>query len=800
MLIFCQGSPDNSAESLHLKDNSSDVPPGSQDREMQLSDETSHFSTRTEVSGFGQNSFVSVSSSRSSDKTGSDILNTNTENDSLSSQAAFYAEECTQVPSCSDDGISSNASSCATVSSPDLLAGSVQTTQALFSTSNSQHSHSSSVNPHSTAATNEVSSDSGFNPTSSEEDIVRSSKSSNINDGSEKGDAEVARVYASNSEDNEERSVDWCDRAMQSEARASTVGAAVSFTDSSTCADVIGQTGSNVGNAPWWQQSSFADNQMSVSRVAAGAYNGPTPDWEHLGARPKQSQLQRPPAEQVPQEFIVPVADGLTGDFLARHSEDRALHQSLYQDGSDMSLFNYTPAQGASFVDGMATASETRKAKPYFGECKAASVHDPYGSLGNPLLNVTSGGFERSNTEGGFSYNQHFNGSTGHVTGALPIGNRFPVHFNHLSQNTLNATNSYSLQSGFVHNPSRFAGVDHFGREPYVPLDGRLGLYSSVHGSQPFQSGMTGSSFAGSSWLGAVGSQPGHFTYGTQIYTGFSDNTSTIPPEQDKSQTSQNTGITVGDQLTSATNSDYVLSASAENNARIDIGNSGLPAPSSVSRSNGSGVDSSTTGWPALNCASSNTLTVGSEVAAQGAADGNTDSLLEGCHGDANNSTGGSMLNRDFGTDSVESTDNSLLALEQRVAEACALVERVIREREEREQFGREIERKEQMIREQRARERREREEREMQEAARWPQQQDAITPRSQWLCEHYQRYCRVRFPCCTQFYPCHRCHNNSRACDNEEAKACHATHLKCSHCHHEQEVMILHCYTLLNT
>ena len=776
------------------------MPPGSQDREMQLSDETLHFSTRTEVSGFDQNSFVSVSSSRSSDNTGSDILNTNAENDSLSSQGACYAEECTQFPSCSDDGISSNASSCATVSSPDLLAGSVQTTQALFSTSNSQHSHGSSVTPHSAAATNEVSSDSGFNPTSSEENIVRSSKSSNRNDGCEKGDAEVARVYASNSGDNEERSVDWCDGAMQSEARAATVGAAASFTDSSACADVTGQTGSNVGNAPWGQQSSFADNQMSLRRVAAGAYNGPTPDWERLGARPKQSQLQCPPAEQVPQEFIIPVADGLTGDFLARHSQDRALHQSLYQDGSDMSMFNDTPAQGASFVDGMVDASETHKAKPYFGECEVASVHDPYGSLGNLLLNVTSGGFERSNTEGGFSYNQHFNGSTGHVAGALPIGSRFPVHGKHLLQNTLNATNSYSLQSGFVHNPSRFAGVEHFGREPYVPLDGHLGLYSSVHGSQPFHSGMTGSSFAGSAWMGAIGTQPGHFTYGTQRYTGFSDNTSTVPPKQDKSQTPQNTNITVGNQFRSATNSDYVLSASAENNARIDIGNSGLPAPSSSSRSNGSGVDTSTTSWPALICASSNTLTVGSEVAAQGAADGNTDSLLEGCHGDANNNTGGSMLNRDFGTDSVESTDNSLLALEQRVAEACALVERVIREREEREQFGREIERKEQMIREQRARERREREEREMQEAARWPQQQDAITPRSQWLCEHYQRYCRVRFPCCTQFYPCHRCHNNSRACDNEEAKACHATHLKCSHCHHEQEVMILCCYTLLNT
>ena len=152
-----------------------------------------------------------------------------------------------------------------------------------------------------------------------------------------------------------------------------------------------------------------------------------------------------------------------------------------------------------------------------------------------------------------------------------------------------------------------------------------------------------------------------------------------------------------------------------------------------------------------------------------------------------------SMLDRDFGTDSGESTGNSLLALEQRVEEACALVERVLREREQREQFGREIERKEREIREQRARKKREREAREQEEASGWPQQQEAITGRSQWFCEHYQRHCRVRFPCCTHFYPCHRCHNNSKACDNEEAKASHATHLKCSFCQHEQEVSVFY-------
>ena len=92
-------------------------------------------------------------------------------------------------------------------------------------------------------------------------------------------------------------------------------------------------------------------------------------------------------------------------------------------------------------------------------------------------------------------------------------------------------------------------------------------------------------------------------------------------------------------------------------------------------------------------------------------------SVLEPRLGDTDNNRVSVLNNTDFGTDSIEASDNSLLALERRVAEACALVERVLREREEREQFGREIERKEQLIREQRARERREREERELREA-----------------------------------------------------------------------------------
>ncbi|XP_078372803.1 uncharacterized protein LOC144656460 [Oculina patagonica] len=81
----------------------------------------------------------------------------------------------------------------------------------------------------------------------------------------------------------------------------------------------------------------------------------------------------------------------------------------------------------------------------------------------------------------------------------------------------------------------------------------------------------------------------------------------------------------------------------------------------------------------------------------------------------------------DHTVESVGSTNNSRLAIEQGVARATALMHRVMEERAERERFRREMKRKEKEIREQRARERREREVREMLEANKWPPQHGAI-------------------------------------------------------------------------
>ena len=173
--------------------------------------------------------------------------------------------------------------------------------------------------------------------------------------------------------------------------------------------------------------------------------------------------------------------------------------------------------------------------------------------------------------------------------------------------------------------------------------------------------------------------------------------------------------------------------------------------------------------------------------------------------------------------------DPSLAALERKVAEACAVVERVMKEREERTKAQREAARKKREMREQREREaremrereereRREREEREREERKMKERQEREMREREErdrseqiqnegkytrgfggewapvqesprWQCEHYQRRCLVKFPCCGIFYPCHRCHNTSGACDTDDRKANNATHVKCGICGHEEEV-----------
>ena len=154
------------------------------------------------------------------------------------------------------------------------------------------------------------------------------------------------------------------------------------------------------------------------------------------------------------------------------------------------------------------------------------------------------------------------------------------------------------------------------------------------------------------------------------------------------------------------------------------------------------------------------------------------------------------------------SDDGSLAALERRVAEACSLVERVLKEREEREKTMKERERRQREEQSQREQQERAKKEREAREARQrnesgegpstgseeeTPSQDTAHPVSARWLCEHYQRLCRVKFPCCGKFYPCHRCHNNSDDCVHDNCKAKEAFYLECSVCRHQQAVRKRH-------
>ena len=547
--------------------------------------------------------------------------------------------------------------------------------------------------------------------------------------------------------------VDSCDGAIRTVHSGTSADTGTGSSDSFVGQIVGTQSVASGENLPLTQQGTSSTAER-VLRTQSSAET----DWERLGARPKE--VQRSDVQPKPTEPVVYITDGLAGDFLARHTQDKSLHDSIYQtDGA--SLFNDFPSQGTSFIDG--DVSQSSRAQAYFGDCQVASRAEPFIGTGNSLVSGSNRHLGGSSNAELFSDN----------SGLWPsrVGNDlFSLHSSYLSRNTSTTANNYSLQSDFVHSSHRFAGVDHFDGQTYLPSAQQM-PYPPMASDPVLNSypGMTGSSsLADPSQTGLALTLPGDPVHNAQRFSSFSSEQLTDP--------AHDADRFAGDDNSSAFISNQGTDEPAQK-TNLAPGNS---------RTTGNVDDSANS---AARYQLDNSTSFTSVLSARSTRD---TSVLEPRHDDADNNRVSVLNNTDFGTDSIEASDNSLLALERRVAEACALVERVLREREEREQFGREIERKEQLIREQRARERREREERELREAENWPQQQEAINARSQWLCEHYQRHCRVRFPCCTQFYPCHRCHNISKACDNEEAKACHATHLKCSHCQHEQEVIFI--------
>ena len=136
-------------------------------------------------------------------------------------------------------------------------------------------------------------------------------------------------------------------------------------------------------------------------------------------------------------------------------------------------------------------------------------------------------------------------------------------------------------------------------------------------------------------------------------------------------------------------------------------------------------------------------------------------------------------------------TDESLTEPEQQVAapmELCVDIELALKKQQEHKEFEARIKKYEDEIRADQERKKQEREQIELEYAKSWPAQQEAVITVC-LSCEHYQRRCQVKFECCNVFYSCHRCHNSSKECSRETAKASEATHYKCNNCDHEGRI-----------
>ncbi|KAJ7393199.1 hypothetical protein OS493_006167 [Desmophyllum pertusum] len=129
-------------------------------------------------------------------------------------------------------------------------------------------------------------------------------------------------------------------------------------------------------------------------------------EWQRLGARPRdRAPMKRFPVEPslvdlVPQEVAGPVAHGLAGAFLARHSQD----ESLNQGSVEQVLSDDSSSQEASYVEPdcqvaarsdahrrswfVAGANTEVNLEPHGAE---AAVHVPSANSGGSVLNRGSG-------------------------------------------------------------------------------------------------------------------------------------------------------------------------------------------------------------------------------------------------------------------------------------------------------------------------------------------------------------------------------------------------------------------------
>ena len=454
--------------------------------------------------------------------------------------------------------------------------------------------------------------------------------------------------------------------------------------------------------------------------------------WEHLGARPRDRPLK---TDRCPEPCVA-------NTFLERHSEDKHLHESLYYTNVEKMLTENSSLQGASHVDSMVNLTESNKAQLYFGECQVPFRPNPYSQTYVSLFPQTSGACIGGNNSSNTGFNllnpnvaNNFVPFTGLQDGTFPSLQRNEVFHSGFTGSGLTSDfmQPTGSQIGAFNTLNSNSSLNEYAlgtREPQIPPDGH---FTSLQINQPIHLGLHGSGFT-SDLTGSTRPEMTHSATGTHRNSDFRGSASMLP-------STRNSGL-LGSSSVNKQTYGFPPDASptSSSGARVNGSDSRLFSESESSRV--SQLLPVTTGRDGLNTSeevnsSSNAMNASGDHLASGhyregsrAYNSSSSHMISGTDTGESQSgeTEDSVTNRNYGTESVESTDNSLLELEQRVEEACAMVERVLREREEREEFGREIERKEREIRAERARKKREREARELEEARGWPQQQEPVT------------------------------------------------------------------------
>lgn len=131
-----------------------------------------------------------------------------------------------------------------------------------------------------------------------------------------------------------------------------------------------------------WNSISGARNADQIDTVIdqSNSYmSNRSNEWEHFGARPKH----RPPKDAKD-----PPAEASSHHSLLVDPGPHQMNEFLYYNNAEKD----PSPQGASYVEGMMNLADSKKAKPYFGDCQVISRPDPIYCQSHSSFNPLTGG------------------------------------------------------------------------------------------------------------------------------------------------------------------------------------------------------------------------------------------------------------------------------------------------------------------------------------------------------------------------------------------------------------------------